>query len=137
MITDEQNIKRIVSQYGREIRFWDDGFGPLWVYRESLGRLGYVRALTWEEAYECVLDEILDPIPVSELHEAYGFDSQAEFEEAVNTRPETMELCEGYQYQSNSTGTGIVAIDLNGESLDLLTPELLSQIGDTIEFTQD
>lgn len=41
---------------------------------------------------------------------------------------EMIDLIEGYEHQSNATGTGIVSIDLNGESLELLTPELLLRL---------
>ena len=38
------------------------------------------------------------------------------------------ELVEGYSYQSNATGTGIVAHDLNGEQLEPLTVDLLERL---------
>lgn len=38
------------------------------------------------------------------------------------------DLVEGYTYQSNSTGTGVVAHDLNGETLDALTLELANHL---------
>lgn len=42
------------------MRYWDDGFGPLWVYCESRGPRGIVRAPSFEEALSCVVDEIMD-----------------------------------------------------------------------------
>ena len=117
------------SEYGNDIAFYDDAYGPLWAYRDDGGLRGLVRAQTWESAYECVLDEILKPIPEDEVEEAYNTEDQGD--------AEYPELHEGYQYQPNATGTGIVAIDLNGESLDELTPELLAQLQWTIEFSEE
>ncbi len=47
------------------------------------------------------------------------------------------DLIEGYEYQPNATGTGIVSIDLNGQELRPLTAELRSQLGITLQVTQD
>ena len=54
-------------------RQWDDGFGPLWLYLEPCGHwvlpFGVVRAESWESAWECVEDEILDAADESEIQE--------------------------------------------------------------------
>lgn len=115
------------------VRFWDDGIGPLWLYRSADGDMGIVRAQTFEDAYDCVLDEILKPIPADEVPEAYGFygpnkqDDLAIAETAARITNEYPELVEGFQYQPNGTGTGIVSICLNGECLEPLTDELLKE----------
>ena len=106
-------IVSATSRFDHPIRFWDDGMGPLWLYRDAGGTIGIVRAQTWEDAYECVLDEILQPISVEDAKEAFD---------------ENGELMEGYQFQPNSTGTGIVSIDLNGEQLEPLTVDLLRRM---------
>ena len=49
---------------------------------------------------------------------------------------EQLDLIEGYEYQPNSTGTGIVSIDLNGTDLRPLTAELRSELGIVLEVTQ-
>ena len=36
-ITDEHTISAVKSRFGNDIRFWDEGSGPLWIYRETLG----------------------------------------------------------------------------------------------------
>lgn len=159
LITDEQALTGATTRFGTPIRTYDDGFGPLWVYRTSLGITGVVRAETWEGAYSCVLDEILTPIPDEDVIEAYGFyvlpqdvfhreeskewyamrnagENLATFDteqEAIKYCQDTMareecDLVEGYQYQDNATGSGIVSTDLNGESLGLLTPETTQEL---------
>lgn len=70
MITDEQELVSVTNQWGREQKIYDDGFGPLWVYRESLGVMGIVRAQSYESAWDCVLDEILAPVPSDEITES-------------------------------------------------------------------
>lgn len=41
---------------------------------------------------------------------------------------EECDLVEGYEYQPNATGTGIVSFDLNGQDLVQLTPELAERL---------
>lgn len=60
-ITDEQSVDAaylLTHDTPRELRYWDDSFGPLWVVRNEFGIIGVVRAKTWEKAYECAVDEI-------------------------------------------------------------------------------
>lgn len=145
------------------IRTYDDGFGSLYIYRESCGIIGIVRAMSWEAAYECVLDEILQPIDEADVIEAYGcyampnqdrtawyamrgdgkklatFDTEKEAHEyclASIARDET-ELVEGYDYQPNASGTGIVSYDLNGNALDLLTQELAAELQIKIQIEEE
>lgn len=40
----------IFKTTGRKIAY-DDGYGPLWISRNSIGINGIVRARTWEDAY--------------------------------------------------------------------------------------
>jgi len=139
-IQDEQTISRIESEYGHSIKVYDDGFGPLWAYSEVYGVMGVVRASTWEDAYGCCQDEIMDRVPASEEHEAYGFDTPEEMKTAIASAEESgeyPELSEGYEYQPNATGTGIVAYDLNGRDLSELTPELAQRLNLTIWITQE
>ncbi len=72
MIKDSQTLKSAKSEFGHDIKVYDDGFGPLWVYQESLGVVGLVRALSYEEAWDSVLDEILTPVPSDELRDFPG-----------------------------------------------------------------
>ena len=125
LITDDQEIVSATTRYGSPIKVYDDGTGPLYAYRDAGGLVGLVRALSWHDAWEIVEDEILEPIPEEEVYEAYGFDTDADMAKHEGEWPE---LVEGYSYQSNATGSGIVAHDLNGESLDELTTDLLAEL---------
>lgn len=117
------------------MRCWDQHCGEyLWLYLESLGPLGIVRADTWETAYECVVDEIMD-----DADELSTWDAE-EQERALKTG----ELREGCHYRSNGAPcngqyhpthalkTGIAQEDLNGSLLVPLTAELLKQHGITL-----
>jgi len=89
-----------------------------------------IRARSFEKAWEIWVDES-ETIPESEIPEAYGFDGWDSDGEKSETEysPETAEerfkaavkkaeagkrdypeLVEGYEYQSNSSGTGIVSV---------------------------
>ena len=123
---------RFETRFGSEIKYYDDGFGPFWIYQDASGLLGVVRAQTWNDAWEIVEDEFLPVVSPEDIHEAYGFDNREEFDRVVARcdRGEINhpELSEGYSYQSNATGTGVVMHDLNGEKLDPLTTELADRL---------
>jgi hypothetical protein len=127
------NSLQFVNQYGRVIDYYDDGFGPLWIFQNSMGIERIIRSRTWEDAYSIAVDERA-PISEDRVHEAYGLNSQAELDAADK---ETVELIEGYEYQSNATGTGIVDVDLNGEQLSPLTYEMLKEMEITMSFTEE
>lgn len=110
---------RAWSQYGYPIKTYSDGVGdPLWVYRDSMGVVGIVQSRSWETAYECVLDEILVPISEEDVSEAYQ---------------ENGDLHDGYHYQPNATGTGIVQVDYN-ERLERLSVDLMHELGIRLEY---
>ena len=59
-------------------------------------------------------------VPIDEVHKAYGFDTKEAFDAAhesaiEGTGAEWPELIEGYSYQSNSSGSGIVDHGHHGE----------------------
>lgn len=128
LITDDQELVSATTRHGSPVKTHDDRFGSLYAYRDAGGLVGLVRASSWEDAWGIVEDEILTPITDDDLPEAYGFDTLEEFQAA-----EEPDLVEGYSYQSNATGSGIVAHDLNGEVLDELTPDLLAALEWRIE----
>ena len=170
MINDQQTLvgarqTHSWNEYGTPMKTYDDGFGPLWLYREAGGLQGIVRAQSWESAYEICQDEIMTRVPQDEVIEAYGFYTldrsepgnpryqalrdAGELLAEFNTRYEAEKYCldtiqreecdlaEGYEYQSNATGTGIVSFDLNGQSLGQLTPELAERLGIRIQVSED
>ena len=120
------------TEFGSAIKYYDDGMGPLWIMRDSMGIVGIVRAMKWHDAYSIVEDEFLPVVSPEEIHEAYDMSAEEFHSKTHEQRNETgdwPELTDGYSYQSNSTGTGIVSHDLNGEALDPLTVELCERLG--------
>lgn len=110
---------QINTRFGNPIKSYDDGFGPLWIMRDSMGIVGIVRAQTWEDAHEIFVDEILPRTTFAEMC-ADCDTTEAEIESNGG------ELPEGYSW----TGSGEIAIhDLNDEYLHQLTPELISELG--------
>lgn len=108
-------------------RFYDDGFGPVWIYQDAGGLLGIIRAQSWESAWEIVTDEILDdadPDYLADPGYAVGAD----------------ELPEGCGYRSSGNGskpwnqTPIYQEDMNGSQLDLLTPETMEELGIILQW---
>ena len=133
-IEDEQTIKSVKFDHGLDIRFWDEGFGPLWVYRNSLGVLGVVRADTFEKAWSCVVDEILQDVdPDDEDSYARSYDSNAK----------EGELAEGCHWRGSGVPSNeglnshLAYEDLNGSSLDPLTVEDAVKMGIVIELADD
>jgi hypothetical protein len=172
LITDEQSLDGATNEYGRAIPVYDDGYGPLFIHRDSSGISGIVRAQTWEDAYGICEDEFFpagddyDPEDFKTeyksgrelwLHEhgnnweAWQALSEAEKNAAYRADgkdvPFVGEVCdhpcfqEQYGFRGNSrkesdgTLSSIYAKDLNGDSLDVLTPELLAQLGITLAIS--
>lgn len=133
LIQDSQSLVSATDKscyYETSVKTYDDGFGPLWVYIDSLGPwlmvTGIVRAQTWHDAYEVVLDEILTPLTQDEVDDMMqeAKDDGHDFEDG---------LPEGYEYMPNSYGaSGIVSIDVGNESLNELTPELALELEITV-----
>jgi hypothetical protein len=95
------------------VKTYDNGFGPLWLLRDSIGIVGIVRAMTWEEAYEIAEDELFPKVSdegQSSWLEEYG---EEYYEDAC--------WQEAYGFCPNG---GFYEKDINGESLAPLTPEL-------------
>lgn len=59
LITDSQSLVSATYK-GLPLRVYDDGFGPLFIFSQSLGPIGIVRATNWEEAWEICEDEFFD-----------------------------------------------------------------------------
>ena len=118
MITT-RNGKRLASatqgKYARyPLKTYDDGYSfgyPLWLYGQEYGPTMLIAAGSFEDAYEIAMDES-KTVSEDDLYEAYGFDTQAEYDKWTAERDEDdyRDLAEGFQYQSNSTGTGIVNV---------------------------
>jgi len=130
-INDGQSLDS-ASKSGHPLRTWDDGFGPLWIYRECFGPVGIVRAQTWEDAWECVVDEIMDDADMDDA-----------FDPACGANQETGELAEGCYFRGNGIPSNdglnepIASEDLNGSSLDSLSDDLASALGIEIKVSSD
>ena len=78
-IQDNQSIVKVTDKNGREIPFYDDGYGPLYVHHDQCGHFsfmaGIVRAMSFEDAYSIVEDEFLPEADLSmeEIVKEYGF----------------------------------------------------------------
>jgi hypothetical protein len=119
------------SESGHVYKAYDDGQGPWWLYRDASGLMCFIRARSYESAYEVFLDEFAWRISEDDLPEAYGLSKQEfeQFNDRLGCCPgEYPDLIEGYHYQPNATGTGIVSVDLNGESLEPVTGALLERL---------
>jgi len=75
LISDSQRLVSARSRFGHAIPVYDDGFGPLWIHRDSLGISGIVRAQTWEDAYGICEDEFFpeESMTIEEIAKEYGF----------------------------------------------------------------
>jgi hypothetical protein len=74
-LTDNQRLVGAKYRSGHEIPTYDDGFGRLWISRNSIGINGIVRAQTWEDAYSICEDEFFPEADetVDELVKEYGY----------------------------------------------------------------
>lgn len=104
------------------LRMWDDGFGPMWIYSESLGVLGTVRARTWEDAHACVQSEIMDRATWDEVVSAIDpTDCPDRTPEGIHAWIEVHGMPDGYGYDDCG---GIYSEDLNGSSLERMPDEV-------------
>jgi hypothetical protein len=131
---DNQKLIGAKNRFGHDIPIYDDGFGPLWIHRDSMGISGIVRAQTWEDAYEICKDEFFPSADDEAFTKSY--DEMTDHERAC--------WDESYGYRPNGRGgptpdkdKGIYAKDLNGDSLDKLTPQLIQEIEITLQIENE
>jgi len=152
LISDTQQLRGAKTQYGSDIQTYDDGFGPLWIMRDSMDIMGIVRAQTWEDAYSICEDEFFPEADdtIEELIAEYGH--KREHVRRPDGTWDTIEtpdadawyenelFQEAYGFRPNGPnvrdkrGHGIYAKDLNGEYLDALGPALLAQLGIVLDI---
>jgi hypothetical protein len=137
LITDSQRLVSGKSRFGHSIPIYDDGFGPLFIHQDSMGISGIVRAKSWEDAYGICEDEFFPA----------GDDDAAEEQKLIEAMPEgdkrdhlqaSWEEAYGWRSGSRRMPDGTLSIiyakDLNGDSLELLTPELLKRLEITLQI---
>jgi hypothetical protein len=140
LITDSQRLVAAKSRFGHPIPTYDDGFGPLFIHRDSMGISGIVRAQSWEDAYSICEDEFFPA----------GDDDAVEEQKLIEAMPEGdkrdhLQACwdESFGWRSGSrrmpdgTLSVIYAKDLNGDSLELLTPKLLERLEITLQIENE
>jgi len=187
LITDTQSLVSASMHDGQiSIPVYDDGYGPLFIHRDSMGITGIVRARTWEDAYSICEDEFFpeasetlgeiraeynytrrhakiirtpDGVEREDQLEDYPFEKTGclfvrwdtittPAEEGEEVWPENELFQEAFGFRPNGRrsmekgvhrdpiGHGIYAKDLNGDSLDVLTPELVASLGITLEIVE-
>ena len=136
LITDEQSLQGAANQWGHKIPTYDDGYGPLWIHRDSLGVSGIVRAQTWEDAYAICEDEFFPDADEEAQEEQARIEAMPDDEKRDHAQ-----ACwdEEYGYRPNGRRTlaacsYIYAKDLNGDYLARLTSELVAELGITLEI---
>lgn len=74
-LTDEHALNGAKGRFGYAISTYDDGYGQLYIHRDSMGISGIVRARTWEDAYGICEDEFFPEATetLEELVKEYGF----------------------------------------------------------------
>ncbi len=99
----------LTTVHGGEYEFpymEENGFGELWVIEDSMGIEAIIRAESYENAYQCWVDE-LAPDPIDD-------------DDIWQDGPDGPELVEGYEYRSSGVPSNpklkspIASIDLNG-----------------------
>ena len=76
MVAIERDQRLVKATRGSvELRAFDDGFGPIWISRNSIGINGIVRAQTFSDAYEICEDEFYPEADetVEQIIKKYGF----------------------------------------------------------------
>jgi hypothetical protein len=133
LIKDGQSFDGAKSGSGYEIRTYDDGFGPLWISRNSIGITGIIRAQTWEDAYSICEDEFFPEADetMEEIVKEYGSEwiEDACFQEAFGFRPNGANI-------RDVIGHGIYSKDMNGDYLDRLTAEMVADLEITLNITE-
>lgn len=132
LITDDQLLVGAKGRFGTPIPVYDDGYGQLYIHRDSLGITGIVRARSWEDAYNICEDEFF-PTADDEAFETPYDQLSAHEQECWD---------EAYGYRPNGQGgptpdkdRGVYAKDLNGASLDILTSKLISELELTLDIS--
>jgi hypothetical protein len=108
LINDSQSLKSANGRFGHLIKTYDDGYGQLWIHRDSMGISGIVRAKTWEDAYEICEDEFFPEADetVEELRKEYNF--HRDHNKIIRTKDGVERLGEISDYPFAETGCSFV-----------------------------
>ena len=140
LITDADTLNGAQLDGGYDIPVYDDGFGPLWIHRTSIGISGIVRAQTWEDAYSICEDEFF-PAADKEAGEEHERIEAMEDGEEKNHAQACWDEAYGYRPNGKAMPDGTIscvyAQDLNGDYLDRLTHDLISDLGISLDISKD
>ena len=136
LINDSQSLIGATMRDGRiKVPVYDDGYGPLFIHRDSMGISGIVRAKTWEDAYSICEDEFFPAGDEDAAEEMDRIDSMPDGKER-NHAQACFDEAYGYRGNGRKESDGsisyIYAKDLNGDSLEILTPSLLAALEITL-----
>lgn len=137
-ITDSQRLVSATNRFGRQLPIYDDGFGPLWIHRDSMGITAIVRAQTWYDAYSICEDEFSPDADAEGIEELERIDAMPDGEEK-NHAQACWDEAYGFRNSGRRTLDGhshIYAKDLNGDYLDQLTDAMLADLGITLEIEE-
>ena len=140
-MNDNQTLNAARTQYGNPIQTYDDGYGPLFILRDSMGILGVIRARTWEDAYSIAEDEFFPDADEEANAELARIEALEDGPERVHAQA-CWDEAYGYRNHGRSTAEGktshIYAHDLNGEALDRTTQEeLLTRYNIALDITTE
>ena len=113
-----------VNGHEQPIRICDRGVGDLWLYRDSVGVAGVVRSRTFEEAWQCVVDEILPDAAPDQPDNQLDLHAD-ELPEGIYRRSKGAPTNEGLR-------SPLAREDLNGSLLQPLTAGELERLGITL-----
>lgn len=141
LINDSQTLVSASMHDGRiSIPVYDDGYGPLFIHRDSIGISGIVRAQTWEDAYSICEDEFFPAGDEDANEKMTCIDAMPDGEDK-NHEQACWDESYGFRGNSRKMPDGSISYiyskDLNGDALDVLTPSLLSELGITLEITTE
>jgi hypothetical protein len=127
------------NEFGRTLQTYTDGYGPLFILRDSMGILGIIQASTWEDAWSIAEDEFF-PEADEATWEAIAQEcdcanpeelmDNAIFQDAYGFRPNG-------RNSGDKHGHGIYQRDLNGEALDQVTEAILASRYDVTVTLQE
>lgn len=123
-------LARVLNEYDREIKIYDDAIGPLWILCDSTGIVGIVRASSWEDAHSIAEDELYpeadeetfaDIARECDCADPEQLLESAVFQESYGFRPNGINKTDKHRH-------GIYQKDLNGDRLDRLNLQLIQQL---------
>ena len=102
---DQQTLRGAKTCYGNPIPVHDDGYGPLWVFRDAYGIGGIIRAQTWGDAME-IVDDLFMPeadMTIEDLKKEFGFRREHKKVVKAPVVPSDPDyLCAGLRYVRDS-----------------------------------